>query len=43
MPKSTDVLLGSYSDWRSIAPMANCPVCGCTHLRSRDCPGGMEV
>ena len=34
---------GSYSDWRTIAPVGRCPQCSGTHLRSRDCPVGMEV
>lgn len=35
--------LGTYSDWRAIAPLPACPVCGSGHLRSRDCPGGLEI
>ena len=35
--------LGSYSDWRTISPLQACPICGSTHLRSRDCPGGLEI
>ena len=35
--------LGSYSDWRTIAPVEICPQCGGTRLRSRDCPKGLEV
>jgi len=35
--------LGTYSDWRTIAPVDRCPRCGGTQLRSRDCPTGLEV
>lgn len=35
--------MGSYSDWRSVAPIKECPQCKGTHLRSRDCPSGVEV
>lgn len=35
--------LGTYSDWRTIAPIDHCPRCGSNHLRSRDCPAGLEV
>lgn len=35
--------LGTYSDWRTIAPLDRCPRCGGPHLRSRDCPTGLEV
>lgn len=35
--------LGAYSDWRSIAPVDRCPRCAGIHLRSRDCPTGLEV
>lgn len=35
--------LGTYSDWRTIAPSDRCPQCGSTHLRSRDCPTGLEL
>lgn len=35
--------LGTYSDWRTIAPIDCCPQCGGAQLRSRDCPTGLEV
>lgn len=35
--------LGSYSDWRTIAPVDRCPRCGGTYMQSRDCPIGLEV
>lgn len=35
--------LGTYSDWRTIAPIDRCLRCGSTHLRSRDCPIGLEL
>lgn len=35
--------MGSYSDWRTIAPIDRCPRCGGRHLRSRDSPTGLEV
>jgi len=35
--------LGSYSDVRTVAPMAHCPRCGSAPLRSRDAPGGLEI
>ena len=34
---------GSYSDWRTSAPLAQCPRCVDTHLYSRDCPDGIEI
>lgn len=35
--------VGSYSDWRTISPLQACPVCRNIHLRSRDCPRGVEI
>lgn len=33
----------TYSDWRTIAPINQCPRCGSQELLSRDTPGGFEV
>lgn len=35
--------LGSYSDGRTVAPMAHCPRCGSASLHSRDATGGLEI
>lgn len=33
----------TYSDWRLIAPIPECPECSSTELRSRDHPEGIEI
>lgn len=35
--------MSTYSDWRQRAPMPICPSCSSPHLRSRDCPTGIEI